>query len=113
MRVSWGWIADGRPRTKCVVTVQLDTGMSFIPGFVVNFVLKARRRPRRLTLRGAALLLIEGVARPLTAVWADPASLGRSLTNSCSVDRPECRASMHHRSAELQQDGHACWKVGR
>ena len=32
--------ADGRPRTKCVILAHLDTGMSYIPGFIVSFVLK-------------------------------------------------------------------------
>lgn len=32
--------ADGRPRTKCVTLAHLDTGMAYIPGFIVSFVLK-------------------------------------------------------------------------
>jgi hypothetical protein len=32
--------ADGQPRTKCVILAHLDTGMSYIPGFIVSFVLK-------------------------------------------------------------------------
>lgn len=32
--------ADGRPRTKCVILAHMDTGIAYIPGFVVSFVLK-------------------------------------------------------------------------
>lgn len=37
--------ADGQPRTKCVILAHLDTGMSYIPGFIVSFVLKVDLYP--------------------------------------------------------------------